>query len=262
MGFTDQFSTVPSGALQSMSLVFGAASLLAGATPYKDSIGTTYGQPLAPNGANLDVINIDATLSEVHSAEVELTQHPVETGADITDHARPKPREIRIDGFVTNSPLDDSLFGAVGRATASLLGGGSVAGLGITATLNVLTAPGSNIIKDSFDKFQMLYQYAPLVQVFTPYRQYQNMIMVSFQANREQQNGDALKFSATFREVFLVSSQLISVSSQPFAQSVLDMGAQSPAAATAKVIKSKDTQLNQMFGATLNKVGLTQPPRQ
>jgi len=263
MGFSDQFSTVPSAGLQTMSLVFGAASLLQGATPFKDSIGTTYGKPLAPNGANLDVINVDATLSEVHSAEVELTSHPVETGADITDHARPKPREIRIDGFVTNAPLDDSLAGATVRALAGLGAGtqSAPAALGITATLNTLQQ-GSNVVRDAFDKFQLLYQTAPLVMVFTPYRQYQNMVMVSFQANREQQNGDALKFSATFREVFFVSSQTVSVQTQPLAQGALDMGAQSPTPAPAKLIKSKDTQLEQMFGTAFNRVGLTQPPRQ
>jgi len=257
MGFTDTLNTIQSG-MQSMTLVFSAA-LFADATPFTDSIGTTYGKPLAAGGANLDVINIDATLSEVHTAEVELTQHPVETGADITDHARQKPREIRIDGFVTNTPFDSDVVGPATMALALLARGANT--LGIQTDLNPLTG-GSAIIRDAFDKFQLLYQYAAPCQIFTPYRQYQNMVMVSFQSNREQKNGDALRFTATFREVNFVSSQMVNVQTQPIAQGALDMGTQSPTPGSGKLVSSTKTQLEQWYGTQFNKVGLVLPPRQ
>ncbi len=47
---------------------------------------------------------LDVSISETHSLESEITQHPVEVGIDITDNIRNKPRPLRIDGVVTDTP--------------------------------------------------------------------------------------------------------------------------------------------------------------
>lgn len=49
-------------------------------------------------------LRLDATPSQSHSREVETTEHPVETGSAVTDHIRPKPRELQIEG-VSISPF-------------------------------------------------------------------------------------------------------------------------------------------------------------
>jgi hypothetical protein len=254
--FLDQYNSgVPAAGLQSISLVFGAASLAQSALrpPVKAQIA-------AAGTAAFDVINVDATLSEVHTAEIELTQHPVETGADITDHARQKPREVKLDGFITNSPMDDSLVMAGARALASLAVGGASAqaAVGLNGTLNILQQFGTEPVRDAFDKFQRLYQNATLVNLYGPFRNYTNMILVSFQADRRQDVGDGLKFTATFREVFFVSSQQITVSVVPGAQGALDMGAQSPAPAPTKLVRSQATTLRQWYNGIAS--SSTSPP--
>ena len=40
-----------------------------------------------------------------HSSEV--TTHPVESGANIADHVRVKPLQIKLEVFVSNSPIAD-----------------------------------------------------------------------------------------------------------------------------------------------------------
>jgi len=70
--------------------------------------------------ANLTIgpIWIDVSISERHSVGAEVTAHPVERGVDIVDHIRPTPREIQIEGFVTNHPTEAPLSHAGGaRAT-------------------------------------------------------------------------------------------------------------------------------------------------
>ena len=243
MAFVDQSPSIPAAGLQSMSLVFGAASLA------QTALNPPFLSQIAAQGtAAFTVINVDATLSELHSAEIELTSHPVETGANITDHARQKPREIKLDGFITNTPVDNSLANAAARAMPALgmvlAAGQSVAGALI----------GSSITRDAFDKFQQLYTNATLVNVFTPYRTYANMIMVSFSCPREQANGDALRFTAKFREVFFVTSQIVTIPNSQLAQPTLDMGTQSPSPAPAAMINNGVDPLltgaSTIFGAT------------
>lgn len=53
----------------------------------------------------LRVIAFDCTIRTVHSGEAEVTEHPVELGADISDGARPRNRRILIEADVTNTPV-------------------------------------------------------------------------------------------------------------------------------------------------------------
>lgn len=53
----------------------------------------------------IDGFIIDATPLEDHQFETEVTDHPVEEGADISDHARIKPFLLTLDCVVSNTPL-------------------------------------------------------------------------------------------------------------------------------------------------------------
>jgi hypothetical protein len=50
-------------------------------------------------------VRFDVVTSESHEAVMSITAHPVEQGSDIVDHARPEPRRITIEGYVSNKPL-------------------------------------------------------------------------------------------------------------------------------------------------------------
>jgi hypothetical protein len=49
---------------------------------------------------------IDVSISEQHGSSAEVTRHPIEDGADVTDHVRILPDTISIEGLVTNQPLE------------------------------------------------------------------------------------------------------------------------------------------------------------
>lgn len=51
-------------------------------------------------------LDFDLTLSETHELAADITDHPVEEGADITDNSRPQPRKFSCEVFITNTPVD------------------------------------------------------------------------------------------------------------------------------------------------------------
>lgn len=64
----------------------------------------------------LGAIEVDATKSRGWELPAEVTEHPVETGAAITDHVRPLNGTITLEGVITNSPLVIPATQAVGVA--------------------------------------------------------------------------------------------------------------------------------------------------
>lgn len=55
----------------------------------------------------IGIYEVDAELRCSLSMPVDVTAHPVEDGADMTDHARPLPISLSIEGVVSNAPLGD-----------------------------------------------------------------------------------------------------------------------------------------------------------
>lgn len=68
------------------------------------------------------VIEFDATLSEQHTSSAQVTEHPVETGANITDHVRPMLDKVQLEGFITNTPINSLAEEAVRNAGLQPLG--------------------------------------------------------------------------------------------------------------------------------------------
>jgi hypothetical protein len=86
--------------------------------------------------ANLTIgpIWIDVSISEQHSLSADVTEHPVESGPNIVDHVRPQPRTVRIEGLVTNHPIEAPLSHA-----------GSARAIDDAGYIDVTTAPGRRI---------------------------------------------------------------------------------------------------------------------
>lgn len=59
-----------------------------------------------PTHVEIGEVWIDVSVRESHEITAEVSDHPVETGSNVTDHVRPLPRTISIDGIVTNHPLE------------------------------------------------------------------------------------------------------------------------------------------------------------
>lgn len=74
-----------------------------------------------PTHVEIGTVWIDVSVSETHSLSAEVSEHPVEVGQDVTDNIRPTPRTIRIEGLVTNYPIEEPLS-HIGSARATKAG--------------------------------------------------------------------------------------------------------------------------------------------
>jgi hypothetical protein len=207
-----------------------------------------------PDRVVLDTVTIDATLREEHSTEVDVTEHPVEDGANITDHIRPQLKVLQIDGIISNTPVGltgpvaDAL-GIAGLATGVTLPTGLISGaIDLFKTGGVL-----NRAQAAFQQLQALADKAVPFTIHTPLRDYAKMAMKSLSVVRDPTIGDGIRFVAVCKEIRTVDS-LIATSLLPdSAQPTKDLGSQSPSAASAKV----STPSVSLLKSATNALGLT-----
>lgn len=89
--------------------------------------------PTSIIAADGSTLTLDATITYTLSSSVDVTEHPVEDGADIGDHAQRKPKLLTIRGIVTESPfsnVDDT--GGLARVQRALEFLDSIAGTLVT----------------------------------------------------------------------------------------------------------------------------------
>jgi hypothetical protein len=63
-----------------------------------------------------EFVAFDAVMTEGHEDVMTITEHPVEQGANVTDHAREEPTRLTVEGFVSGMPTladDDARFESV-----------------------------------------------------------------------------------------------------------------------------------------------------
>jgi hypothetical protein len=167
--------------------------------------------------AQLGTLVLDASITESHQAEVEVTEHPVEQGANIADHTRAKPESLTLEGLISNTPLnrtqtrrlveslgvvfesnsaEDAVFGQPGRAEAAYV------------TLREIKEAGQ------------------LITVVTGLRVYEDMVMTSLLVPRDARTGEALRFTASFKQIRLVKNKTTTqvVAKEPKAKGKAKLG--------------------------------------
>lgn len=142
-----------------------------------------------PTRGKIGELEIDVVMSEEHIGEVEVTQHPVEQGADPTDHARERPDTLRLECFVSNTPVYKK----------------------DRETLTVTTKGAGGRARGIYDQVRALKSARQLLEVTTSMRVYSNMMMTSLSAPRSIRTGDGVQFSVSFVQVRVVQNRTIEV---------------------------------------------------
>jgi hypothetical protein len=200
---------------------------------------------ISPTLTTIDALTLDASISEQHTSEVEVTEHPVEAGANIADHARVKPAVLTIEGLVSDTPINRS---QVRRIVESL--GVSFESLSLEDVL----AGQPGYAQQAFGVLETMRDTAKLVQIVTGLKTYEDMILTSLSVPRNAQSGDALRFTATFKHVRLVTNQTTTatVTKTPGGKKKASAGKQasSEAADSASKRKSVAKKLSDGSGAS------------
>jgi hypothetical protein len=85
-------------------------------------------------------LTFDASVSETHIDEAEITSHPVEGGGDVSDHIRKLPVSLEINGVITQEIMDN---GDVVEVVTSLR---TYSNMAITAVSVLRDAQNGNIL--------------------------------------------------------------------------------------------------------------------
>jgi hypothetical protein len=150
---------------------------------------------LIPQG-NIGGIAIQATIEEEASDTVSVTDHPVEAGAQISDHAFVKPAELVLRCGWSNS---HGLLGIV----ALFSGGGAPSNGGPTV-------PGlstSDYVSGVYSQLLELQQSLLPFTVQSSIRRYTNMMFSALHLTRDQKTSRALMVTASLRQVIIVQTQ-------------------------------------------------------
>lgn len=131
---------------------------------------------------SIGALTFDAVIEEHHVLEMELTDHPVETGVSITDHTRMKPKVLSIIAGVGNAQVRDR---------------GDPYGT------------GSARMGEAFALLTTLQALAEPFEVQTGLALYENMLCVRLEAVQDKDTDQCLLFRAELREIRIVSTQTV-----------------------------------------------------
>lgn len=140
-----------------------------------------------PKG-NIGGIDVQCTFEEIYSDTIELTDQPVEFGADITDHSFVKPSGIQLRCGWSNS------------GSAALEGS-------ILSLFSGSISAASDYVSGIYSQLLALQQSRQPFNLVTTKRQYQNMLMPSLQVFVDEKTSQSLMVTAVCRVIIIVTTQ-------------------------------------------------------
>lgn len=157
----------------------------------------------------LDQLTFDAKLEGVTSKAVQLTQFPVEFGANMNDHAILLPNRYLLTGAVSNSPLGLGLddLGMMGAgAVASAVGG--VAGAAITGVAAYLLS-GSEETRagTAWRALSALLASRRPFDLVTEYETMQDMVLIRLDQRTRPEDEDGLIFIAELQQARIIGTR-------------------------------------------------------
>lgn len=191
-------------------------------------------------------IQVDTTLEESYEDSLEITDHPVESGAQVTDHSFKRPMELVLtcgwsdsssSGFAglasgliaTASPVAASVLSAVG-AVSNLLNPGA----GNSGSFAGGAMAASDYVAGIYSQLLQLQESRQAFSVVSGLRIYDNMLLQSIRVRRDQRTQFVLNVHAILREIILVNTQTATLAPQ---------SAQAFPASTADVVNTGAQQL-------------------
>lgn len=138
--------------------------------------------------SKLGAIEIEASLEEIHTDTLQVTEHPVQLGAAITDHAYKRPAEVVLRCGWSNSSIE-----ALTGAAAALFNGGTPSiGDYVGAVYSQLLA-----LQESREPFE----------IATSRRSYENMLLIGLSVTTDKSTSNILTVEATCKQILIVETQ-------------------------------------------------------
>jgi Dit-like tail protein len=225
----------------------------------------------------------DVDEQETHDLQNVITEHPVETGADISDNVRPQLEKFTVEGYVTDTPFfsDPGVVDGSSFVTLELqipdyplqISEAGLIGAGIDAVGSALFGkppkPKATFMKldrstDSLSRKKLIYdalndarKNARLCRVITTLHEYTDMVIEQITVTRAPADGNGAVFSVSLKQVQFVTSDLVDAPepAEISGQVKNATGSKNTADDEAKVDAKKKSLLAKGFDALSGKLG-------
>lgn len=185
--------------------------------------------------AEIGIVQFDCAESETHTNTVEITDHPVEEGSDISDHIRELPDTLELHGLVTNTPI---IFLASRQAESPLIGDNTSV---------------EDRVETAYAELKRAQKAGELVSASTTLKQYKDMVIESLSAVRDASRGNILDINIRIRK--LQKARALSIDS-PTPIEAANKAAQNKGKTAKKAASAKQTSENaSMLADIKNSIG-------
>lgn len=146
------------------------------------------------------------TVEETHTDDLEITDHPVELGASITDHAYKLPSSVVIKCGWSNSPTQTLSKALLSPVTGTIEG--------VKSLLNGNT---ESQVRAIYQKLLQAQADRVLLDVYTGKRFYKDMLIKSLHEQTTADTENSMIVTITLRQLIIVSTRTLSLASSSIA---------------------------------------------
>lgn len=155
-------------------------------------------------------------VEENHVDELHITEHPVEYGSKISDHAFKQPAEVTIRWLWSDSPSNPSgLLGAAMSIGATiggpLVGNILAAGQTIDAVDSILSGNDPRQSNAIYEKMLKLQSDRTLMDIYTGKRFYTNMIIKSIMVQTDQKTERTLAAVIRCQQIIIARTKVVKI---------------------------------------------------
>lgn len=191
---------------------------------------------------SLGGIQLDSVIQEAHDNTVQLTQNPIEKGADISDHAIVNPKKIRLNAVVTDSPLGSAGFTQIVDSVTGLFG----------------ASTPSNVTRSqqAYQQLIALMENREPIAITTRLLVYTDMVITSINVKQDKDTSRAIFLDIEAEQVIITESEVTELSAatlpegttQQQASPNTDLGRQSPGTVPPDENESNLIKIKNFFG--------------
>lgn len=152
----------------------------------------------------------DAVLQENYSRSLTITSHPVETGANISDHAYINPVELTM---------------LIGMSDS------------MTSVVDGQFSDGKSRSQSAFQVLAALQEQRIPLKVMTQLGSFNNILVETIAVPKDYTNKYNLKATVTLKEVFVASVKTVKISARPQVTDSTNKGTVNPVQPNASILK-------------------------
>jgi len=145
--------------------------------------------------------SFDAIFNESHESKLTITEHSIEDGSKITDHAYMNPKMLTVEAGVSDSARILDMFS----------GGYNFKTINNMLTNDDVPSNGGSRSQTAFKILHNLQESRILVDISTGLKLYKNCLIESISTKQDKNNPKVWKFTATFKEIRIIKNSIVDI---------------------------------------------------